>query len=149
MNMRMRLALLALVWLLPAVAALPALAQVPCATTFACATPKKYLSAASNNSTSVTATNTALFNIIAVNTTTTLYYLKLYDKATAPTCGTDVPVATYPVPYGASNAGGGFQLTRGVPAGFALGLGFCLVGGSADNDNTNAATGVAINFEYR
>jgi len=29
---------------------------------------------------------------------------------------------------------------------FSLGLGFCLTGGIADADNSNAATGLALNF---
>jgi hypothetical protein len=143
---RMLLAILALsVMALQSADAQP----TPCPTTAACAKPQKYLSAATTNATSVTSTNTALFNIITFNTTTTVYYLKLYDKASAPTCNSDTVVATYPVPFGASNAVGGFMMARTVPAEFLLGLAFCLTGGLADNDNTSAATGVAINFEYR
>ena len=114
-----------------------------------CTTRQKFLSAATTNSNLVKAGQTALYNIIAINTTTTIYYLKLYDKATAPTCNSDTVVASYPVPFGASNAGGGFVQPRSVAAGYLLGLGFCLTGALADNDNTAAATGVAINFEYR
>jgi hypothetical protein len=127
----------------------PAFAQMPCALIL-CTLSTHYLSAASNNSTSVTQRQTALYNLTVVNTTAAIYYLKLYDKASQPTCNTDVPIATFPIPFGASSAGGSVVITSNTtPLGFNNGLGFCLTGGLADNDNTNAATGVAINFQYR
>ncbi len=107
--------------------------------------PKKYLSAASTNSTLVKTGKTMIRSLLVLNTTSVTYYLKFYNKATAPTCGTDTPVLTIPVPN-AAGAGGGFALS--VPDGFMfnLGLGFCLTGAIADNDTTVAATGVAINI---
>lgn len=107
--------------------------------------PLKYLSTASTNSTLVRAGRTNLLVLLPINTTTTLYYLKLYNKATAPTCGTDTPLWTVPVPFGASNSGGGVALPMGGLL-FPLGLGFCLTGAIGDADTTNAATGVAINL---
>lgn len=112
---------------------------------FAQTVPLKYLSAASTNSTLVHAGPTYLNALIVVNTTTTIYYLKLYSKATAPTCGTDTPLWTIPIPYGASNAGGGVATPNGSLQ-FPLGLGFCLTSGIADTDTGSATTGVAINF---
>ena len=112
--------------------------------------PYKWLSTVSTNSELVNAGATRLTVIVPLNTTTTLYYLKLYDKATAPTCGTDTPVQTFPVPFGGSNAGGGIALP--LPPGglsFQNGLGFCLTGGIADNDAANAAAGVAINLGWQ
>jgi hypothetical protein len=116
--------------------------SLACAQSF----PRKYLSAATTNSTLVNAGPTLLKYLVTVNTTAALYYLKLYNKATAPTCGTDTPLWTVPVPYGASSAGGGAVMP--IPDGlqFPLGLGLCLTGGIADNDTTSAATGVAINL---
>jgi hypothetical protein len=107
--------------------------------------PVKYLSVASDNATLVRAGKTLVNTLLPVNTTTTIYYLKLYNKATQPVCGTDVPLWTIPVPYGASNSGGGVALPAGGLM-FPLGLGFCLTGGIADTDDTSAAAGVAINF---
>lgn len=111
-------------------------------------TPGKTLSAASTNSTSVTGAASTLCYLNAVNTTTTIYYLKLYNKATAPTCNSDTVVHTEPVPP-ASAAGGAGGIVVGLgPFGsaFSLGIGFCLTAGIADNDNASAATGVAINY---
>ncbi len=111
------------------------------------ATPAKYLSAASNNSTNVKAVAGQVYSLVAINTTATLYYLKLYDKATAPTCGTDTSVQNYPVP--ASTAGAGFVLPIPVGMSFFNGIGFCLTGGVADSDNSNAATGIVLSITYK
>jgi hypothetical protein len=115
--------------------------------TVAGSTPVHYLSAATTNSTNVKATAGTLLSLTAVNTTATLYYLKLYDKATAPTCGTDTPVHTLPVP--ASATGAGLTVNPFPGLNFANGIGFCLTGALADADATSAATGVAINLGYK
>lgn len=124
-------ALITLAWSLPA---------------FAQTAPIKFLSTASTNATNVLSGNTLLGAGIVVNTTTTVYYLKLYNKATAPVCGTDVPQWTIPIPFGASNAGGGFVLPLGQGLSFPLGLGFCITGGIADNDTSAAAAGIVVNL---
>jgi hypothetical protein len=107
--------------------------------------PVGYLSQANNNATIVLAGQVAVSAIVLINTTTTVYYLKLYDKATAPVCGTDIPKWRIPIPYGASNSGGGVAIPNGGLL-FYTGFGFCLTAGIADNDNTSAATGIALNF---
>jgi hypothetical protein len=108
-------------------------------------TPSHYLSAVSNNSTLVFPGPLLLQWIVAANTNaSTIYYLKLYNKATAPTCGTDIPTLNIPIPP--NNTGGGTVPIGVEGAQFPLGLGFCLTGALADNDNSNAATGVALNF---
>ena len=111
------------------------------------ATPFHYLSAASTNATSVLARHCRLEGVFAINTTATVYYLKFYDKASAPTVGTDVPVLTIPVPASASGAGVVIPLPQGVK--FVAGLAFALTGAAADSDSTNAATGVTINLLAR
>lgn len=116
--------------------ALPALA-------FTFGAPKHYVSAASTNSTLVQGKATLLTGIVTGNSNGAAYYLKLYDKATAPTCGTDAPVMTIVIP-----ANGTTTTPLAPGALFSLGLGFCLTGAFADSDTTNAATGVSINFVY-
>lgn len=115
------------------------------ATTGGC-TPAKTLSAASTNATSIKGSAGTLCKLVAVNTSATIYYLKFYDKATAPTCNSDTVLATYPVPP--SNSGIAISLSSFGEA-YPTGIGFCLTGGLADNDNTNAATGVAISYAYK
>lgn len=98
-------------------------------------------SGASTNSTLVQTGAVTAFNIIVGNNGAAPAYLKLYNKATAPTCGTDTPVATLLVPTGGQvSVPGSF----GVP--FSLGLGYCITGGAADSDTTavtaNQVTGL-------
>jgi hypothetical protein len=108
--------------------------------------PLHYLSTVSTNCTLVQAGKVVLHDIVPINTTAVIYYLKLFNKATAPIAGTDVPVLSIPVPYGTSSSGGGAVIPSTLGYLFGLGLGFCLVGGIADNDSSNAGSGVVINF---
>lgn len=113
-------------------------------TALAQSAPRHYLSAATTNCTLVQSGKTIVRNIIPVNTTAVIYYLKLYDKATAPVAGTDTPVLTFPVPVAAAAAT--IPITSVDGFAFLNGMGFCLTLNIADNDNTAAAVGVAINF---
>jgi hypothetical protein len=114
------------------------------------ATPRKYLSAASTNATSVLARATKLHGILVINTTATLYYLKFYDKASAPTVGTDVPVLTIPIPASTTGAGIASAVIGGADgAQFSLGLAFACTAAMVDSDTGNAAVGIAINLFTR
>lgn len=105
--------------------------------------PYSFLSGASTNSTLVFSGNATLNGISAVNTTATTYYLKVYDTATAPTCGSGTPKIRLPLP---PQSTGGGSPTPLPPVTMVFGVGFCLTSGIADNDSGNAATGVALNF---
>ena len=89
---------------------------------------------ASTNLTLVAAKPVTLTGFVLVNTTATILYVKLYDKATAPVLATDVPAFTLPVP-----ANGAIALPFDVDlnAGFA----YAITNLVADTD----ATGVAAN----
>lgn len=111
-------------------------------------TPAHLLSTASTNATVVKGSAGTLCKLSAINTTASLYYLKFYNVASGPTCASDTVVATYPVP--ASTTGAGVEVNLG-PFGeaYTVGIGFCLTGALADNDNTNAATGVVISYSSK
>ena len=89
-------------------------------------------SAATTNPVLVKGSAGTLFNITASNTGAAAAYLKLYNKATAPTVGTDVPVLTLQIPAG------GFVSPQFGTLGhrFALGIGIGITGAAADNDTT-------------
>ena len=110
-------------------------------------TAKYYDSAASTNATSVVAGAAILHNIVLVNTTVLPYYLKIYDKASAPTVGTDVPVQTFAAVANTTN-GGVTQIQLSAAAGLSLGLAFALTAGVAQTDTANAVTGIGINLGY-
>lgn len=121
--------------------AAPALAQT--------SQPYKLLTTASTNSNSVKGSPGQMIAVMAVNTTTTVYYLKFYDTTVAPTCNTAAVKFTMPIPYGTSNAGGGFAIAFPQPVQFLNGIGICVTAGIADNDNTDAATGIAIDIAFK
>lgn len=113
------------------------------------ARPIKFDSAATTNSVLVRGGNAKIFTIVLVNTTTTLYYLKLYDVSAAPTCASDEVKWKVPIPFGSSNAGGGAIIPISDGLDFDRGAGMCITANSADNDNTAAATGIAVSFAVK
>lgn len=111
--------------------------------------PFHLLSQASTNATNIKPAPGQLVGAVCINTTAAIYYLKFYDLATAPTCNSTPVVLSFPCPFGTSSAGGGFVIPMPQPTSFLKGIGMCLTGGIADNDNTNAATGVAIDAFFK
>lgn len=91
-------------------------------------------SAATNNATLISANPGAVYSVNGYNASAGVIYLKFYDKATAPTVGTDVPVLTYALPATAA-------FSFPVPFGFVTGIGYGLVTGAADADNTAVGAG--------
>lgn len=91
--------------------------------------PKQIISAASTNATNVKNAKGTVGGVNVGNTNAAARYLKLYDKASAPTVGTDTPVATILIP-----AGGRADVVFPGGLAFALGIGFALTTGAANND---------------
>lgn len=112
-------------------------------------TPGKIISAASTNATSTKASAGTLGYITASNVNASPRYLKVYNKASSPTVGTDTPVHTFLIPGNTAGAGTNIPLP---PQGIKLdtGIAFALTTGAADNDNTGvAATEIIVNFGYK
>lgn len=106
-------------------------------------------SAATTNSTNCKSSAGNLYAIHLTNTTSTNYFLRLYNASSAPTCSSNTGfVETVPA-LGAAANGGVNGRAFAMPQAFSTGIGFCLTGGGADNDNTSAATGVYATLEYR
>ena len=102
------------------------------------------VTAASTNSAVVKATAGMLYEITISNPTATAAYVKLYNKATAPTVGTDVPVLTQAVAAGATVA-----LTFGqVGKRFATGIGIACTAAAAATDTGVSVAGIQINATY-
>ena len=101
------------------------------------ATPYFLNSAASTNGNLVLTGTSGLQAFFASNTGASDAFVKLYNKATAPTVGTDVPEIVIKVP-----ANGQVELTPGFQGyRFALGLGIAITGLAADTDTTAVAAG--------
>lgn len=109
------------------------------------ATPYELISAATTNATSVKASAGTVYGIQAYNNGASAAYLKLYNKASAPTVGTDTPVKTIMLP-----AGGGSNIPiPSVGTNFGTGIAFAITGGMANSDTTAVAlTQVAVNIDY-
>lgn len=77
-------------------------------------------------------------------------YLKLYNKATAPTCGTDTPVKRIAIPA-AATAANGTTTPISFPVGikFSLGIGYCVTTGIGDSDTTApTASTILLNIDW-
>lgn len=109
------------------------------------ATSRIVSSAATTNATSAKASAAKLFGLQGYNANAAVRYLKLYDKATAPVVGTDVPVKTLALPPTAAFA---FDF---VGYDFAVGLAYALTTGAADADVGAVAAGdiLGLNVDYR
>jgi hypothetical protein len=106
------------------------------------------IAASGSNATNVKASAGTVFDIQVSNNSATIAYLKLYNSASAPTCGSGTPVARYLVP--ASTAGAGSNVSFPVGKTFSSGIGFCLTTGIADADTGSvAATTYLINITYK
>jgi hypothetical protein len=106
-------------------------------------------SAASTNATNCKNAAGLLYGIEIVNTTSTLYYLRLYNLSSSPTCSSATGfIRTVPIPH-ASGAGAGIANFYTVGETYGTGIGFCLTGGGSSTDNSNAATGVYVTLHYK
>lgn len=86
-----------------------------------------------------------LYGWYVYNVASAVSYLKIYDKATAATVGTDVPKLTLPIPAG---GGANIEIEGGLP--FSLGISVGATTGVADNNQGAPATNdVVVNLFYK
>lgn len=106
------------------------------------ATKTRFLTAATTNGAVTKAAAGKLFGYVAENRTAGTKFLKFYDKATAPTVGTDTPALSVTVP---ANSTIFFSIEVGIA--FTLGIGHGLTGAVGDADVTVTAVGdVAVTY---
>lgn len=112
------------------------------------ATAYKLISAATTNATVVKATPGEITSIELGNINAAARYLKLYNKATAPTVGTDTPIKTLIIP--GNLAGAGNNVFFPAPISFSNGISFALTTGIQDSDTgAVAANEIVVNIDYR
>lgn len=92
--------------------------------------------AATTNATLVKAGASQLFGVSAFNASAAVRFLKLYNKATAPVVGTDIPVWVIGIPVGSFR-----EIDRPNGVDFSLGLAYATTVLIADSD----ATAIAAN----
>lgn len=111
------------------------------------ATPYKLNSAASTNATSVKASAGAVYAIQVTNINASARFLKFYDKASAPTVGTDTPIKVLQIP--GNTSGSGIVEALGIGIKFSSGIAFAITGGAGDSDTTAiSANDVIVNLDY-
>jgi|SRR5215472_14480006 len=114
-------------------------------------TPGTALSAASNNATLVKASAGMLTKFNVVNTTATAVDLRFYNTATTPSGGAPCNAATnlvWNVPIQANTTSAGINLPIDTGLYFSTGIVFCLTLNNTNTDNTNAVTGINMNWSY-
>ena len=115
------------------------------------ATPYHLVAANSTNSTLISAGQHTVYSVELGGVGSVPAFLKIYDKATAPTCGTDTPVKVLIIPAAATAANGaGSNVPFPVGINILNGLGICITGVVTDADTTAvAATTFVINIDYK
>ena len=104
----------------------------------------RLISAASTNATSVKASAGQLYGWYLFNSSSATRYLKIYNKASAPTVGTDTPFMTIPIPGGAA---ANVFFTHGIA--MDTGIAFGLTTGMTDGDTgAVAASQIVVNLLY-
>jgi hypothetical protein len=128
-----------------------ATASVPTTSSTAAVSACNVLSAASTNATSCKGSAGNFYGYELYNSTTTVYYLRLYNTSAAPTCSSATGfIRSIPIPpAGAAGGVNGAISNQQFPVAYSTGIGFCITGGSSSTDNTNAATGVFGEIRYK
>jgi hypothetical protein len=93
----------------------------------------KFISGTGVNETLIKGSTANMMTLHIISTAATPRYFKLYNKATIPIAGTDIPLITIGMASaGASN----FQVPLFTGIDFSLGLGFAITLGVSDSDTT-------------
>lgn len=99
---------------------------------------------ASANAVLIKNTTGLIFNITAMNASAGIRYVRLYNKATAPTAGTDTPIIIIAIPATSSKE---ISFSTGVL--FSLGIGVAITGAAAVLDSTAVSAGdVQLTINY-
>lgn len=102
--------------------------------------------ATTTNATSTKASAGSVMALVVTNPTAATGFLKLYNKASAPTVGTDIPIMTFPVPATASPA---VYAVGHVGWRFSTGIAWAMTLNATDADATVMGTaGVKVHITY-
>lgn len=102
----------------------------------------------STNATVCKASAGQVYDLVLSNNSANIAYLKIYNKATTPTCNSDTVVFETAIP--ASTSGAGSNVTIPVGRAFSAGISFCVTNGIAASDNTAVAAGAfLVNIGYK
>ena len=106
----------------------------------------KLLSAASTNASNIKGSAGNIYGWSIQNSTTSTRYVKLYNKASAPTVGTDTPVMTLLIPGATAGAGNNLSTTNII---FSIGIALATTVNPSDSDSTAVSLNdLIINIFY-
>lgn len=111
-------------------------------------TPVSTVSAASTNATSLKASAGQVGHVTVTNINAAMRYLKFYNKASAPTVGTDTPVYVIPLPGGTTGTGATTSFGAGLE--FPTGIAWALTTGPTVGDTgAVAASEIIVSIGYK
>ncbi len=103
---------------------------------------------ASTNANLIVGRRAVLCHLVAINTTATLGYMKVYDLAAAPACSTSGNLKhVYPVP--ASTAGNGFVIPLSAGETYQNGIAYCVTASGTHTANDAGPAGIYIEGSYK
>ena len=112
--------------------------------TYLAPTPYALTTAATTNAAAVKTSAGTLYNVALSNTSGTTIFVKFYNKASAPTVGTDVPIMTIPVAAGAFFVGDFGKSGKR----FSLGIALAVTGLQPTADTTAVSAGSLLSLDY-
>lgn len=112
-------------------------------------TPYRLCAAGSDDATSVKGSAGQIGYIIVSNVNAAIAYLHIYNKATAPTLGSDTPVLTVPIPGNTDGAGAVLPVPVGIE--FTTGIAFAITTttGATPASGGVTATEVTVSLGYK
>lgn len=112
-------------------------------------TPKHFIAANSDNATNLKASAGIVHAVQVFGIGSAPAYLKFYNKASSPTCGSDAVVKSVMIPASSTAALGSGAIAVVLDTQFSTGISYCVVTGIADSDDTSvAATTFNINIDW-
>jgi len=122
------------------------MATAPAAATAGGASSFSEIVPANTTGISIKASAGTIYEVNLANIGSTVLWAKIYDSATAPTCGSGTPIRRFMIPVNSTAANGaGSNISLGA-AGIAFinGIGLCVTAGIADTDTTTPTASVAV-----
>lgn len=113
-------------------------------------TPKHFIAANSDNATSLKASAGVVHAVALSGVGSAPAYLKFYDTASTPSCGSTAVVKSMMIPAANTAANGAGSNAVVLDAQFSSGIGYCVVLNMVDTDDTSvAATTYDINMDWK
>jgi hypothetical protein len=127
----------------------PAMVQVPTAVAGAATSTTYIVSTASTNCTNVKASAGNVYSLLLENFTSTPYFFRFYDLASAPTASSATGFkGSIGIPHG-TGAGGGFVVPMPHPETFTTGIAYCITLNAASTDNNAAVVGLYGRMQWK